>query len=281
MNLKKVFNTLQKISPQLAAQVAFNFISKPPNKKIRTFEKSILEIAIEDTIRFKKFNIKTYKWGKGSKKALLIHGWGGRASNFGAIIPKLIESGYEVISFDGPSHGGSTKKKTSFFDMADLAKLFLQKHNYDLILTHSMGSVVTFTAMGELNYKVNQMIILTSPSKFLEFIELAVIKLGLTTRTTKLLINKVRKTSNTYDPETFKASNVIESLDMKDVTFIHDKLDKIIPIENSRSVSTFIKGSKFIEIEGTGHFKMLWSKKVLKIIEEQILDYSIKGSLNR
>ena len=26
----------------------------------------------------------------------------------------------QVISFDGPSHGDSTKKKTSFFEMADL-----------------------------------------------------------------------------------------------------------------------------------------------------------------
>ncbi|WP_158447898.1 hypothetical protein [Aquimarina longa] len=55
---------------------------------------------------------------------------------------------------------------------------------------------------------------------------------------------------------------------MRDVTFIHDKFDKIIPIEKSKSVSSFIKGAKFIEIEETGHFKMLWSKKVIKIIEE-------------
>ena len=72
MNLKKVFKISQKISSQLTATIAFNFISKPKNKKIRTFEKSILEIATENIIRFKKFNIKTYKWGDGNKKALLI-----------------------------------------------------------------------------------------------------------------------------------------------------------------------------------------------------------------
>ena len=40
-----------------------NFISKPQNKKIRPFEKSILEVATKNTIKFKKFNITTYKWG--------------------------------------------------------------------------------------------------------------------------------------------------------------------------------------------------------------------------
>ncbi|WP_024770992.1 alpha/beta fold hydrolase [Aquimarina macrocephali] len=274
MNLKKTLNILQKISPRLTAQIAFNFISKPKNRKIRAFEKSILEIAIETIIRFKKFNIKTYTWGNGNKKALLIHGWGGRASNFGAIIPELTKNGYKVISFDGPCHGASTKKKTSFFEMSDLVKLFLEKDKYDLIITHSMGSVLAFTAMSSLKYKINQMIILTTPSRFLEFIGLAVVQFGLTTETTKLLINKIKKTTTKYDPVTFKVSTVIKDIEMKDVTFIHDKYDKIIPVEKTKSVSSLFKNSKFIEIEGTGHFKMLWSKKVIKIIEQQILSYN-------
>jgi len=274
MNLKKVFNILQKISPRLAAIIAFDFISKPKRRKIRDFEKSILEIASENTIQFKKFNIKTYKWGSGNKKALLIHGWGGRASNFGAIIPELTKNGYKVTSFDGPCHGASTKRKTSFFEMSDLVKLFLQKDDYDLIITHSMGTVLAFTAMSSLKYKVNQMIVLTSPSKFLEFIGLAVIKFGLTTKTTKLLINKIRKTTTEHDPVTLKARDIVKNVEIKNSTFIHDKFDKIIPIEKTKLVSSFIKNSKFIEIEGTGHFKMLWSKNVIKIIEQQILRYN-------
>jgi esterase/lipase len=276
MNLKKVFKISQKISSQLTATIAFNFISKPKNKKIRTFEKSILEIATENIIRFKKFNIKTYKWGDGNKKALLIHGWGGRASNFGAIIPELTKNGYKVTSFDGPCHGASTKRKTSFFEMSDLVKLFLKKEKYDLIITHSMGTVLTFTAMSSIKYKVNQMIVLTSPSKFLEFIDLAVTQFGLTTKTTKLLINKIRKTTTEYDPITLDAESIVKDIEMKNITFIHDKFDKVISIEKTKNVSSFIKNSKLIEIEGTGHFKMLWSKKVIKIIEQLILNQNTK-----
>ena len=279
MNPKKVFSILQNISPALASQIAFNFISKPKNRKIRTFEKAILEIAEEGEIQFRKFNIKTYKWGKGNKVALLIHGWGGRASNFGAIIPKLIKQGYKVISFDGPCHGASTKKKTNFFEMADLVKLFLQLHEYDLIITHSMGSVFTFTAMDSIQYKVNQMIVLTTPCRFLELVEFADTQFGLTKRTTKLLVDKIKTTTTEYDPLTLKASTLVKDLEMNDVTFVHDVADKIIPMENSKSVSTFIKNSKFIEVEGTGHYKMLWSEKVIEIIEEQVLNYNTRGNI--
>ena len=149
--------------------------------------------------------------------------------------------------------------------------MFLQKEDYDLVITHSMGSVLTFTAMSSLKYKVKQMIILTTPLKFIEFIELAVAEFGLIPKTTKLLINKIRKTTTKYDPLTLNASTIIKDIEMKNVTLIHDKFDKVIPIEKTKSVSSLIKSSKFIEIEGTGHFKMLWSKKVIKIIEQQVL----------
>ena len=274
MNLKIIVKVLQKISPKFTAKLAYNFISKPKNRKIRPFEKSILEIATKTSIRFNNFNIKTYKWGNGNKKALLIHGWGGRASNFGAIIPELTKKGYEVISFDGPCHGASTKKKTSFFEMADLVKLFLEKKPYDLIITHSMGSVFTFTAMNALKYKVNQMIVLTTPHRFLEFIDHAVLHFGLTEKTAKLLIDKVQKTTTEHDIVTLKASNMVKNLNINDINFIHDKFDKIVPIEGSKAVSAAIKNSNLIQIEGTGHYRMLWSKKVITIILDQILKYN-------
>ncbi len=270
MNLKKVLKISQIISPKLTAQLVFNYISKPKNKKIRPFEKSIIEKAEKKTIKFKEFKIKTYKWGNGNKTALVVHGWGGRASNFGAIIPELTKKGYSVISFDGPCHGASTKKKTSFFEMADLVKLFLSKDKFDLIITHSMGSVLTFSAMASLRYNANQMIVLTTPFKFIQFIELAVTQFGLTGVTTDLLINKIRKTTKQFDPLSYGVSTVIEDISVNDITFIHDKDDKTLPIEDTKSVSLLFKNSKFVEIEATGHFRMLWSKKVIEIIKHQI-----------
>ena len=272
MNLKKSIAVLQKISPKLTAQIAFNFISKPEKRKIRQFEKEILEVANKNIFRFNKFDISTYKWSEGNKKALLVHGWGGRASNFGAIIPELIKNNYQVISFDGPCHGDSTRKKTSFFEMANLVKFFLEKDNYDLIISHSMGSVLVFTAMNSLKYKVNKMIALTTPSRFLEFIGLAVNQFGLTKKTTKLLIDKIQKTTTEYNPVSHKVKDVINNIEIKDITFIHDKSDKIISIEKTKQVCSFFSNAKLIEIEETGHFKMLWSKKVINIIGQETLN---------
>ncbi|WP_215939388.1 alpha/beta hydrolase [Zobellia uliginosa] len=269
--MKKTIAILQKISPKLTAKIAFQFISKPKNREMRSFEKLTIDTAEKSSFKFKKFNIKVFKWGSGMKKALVVHGWGGRAANFGAIIPKLMDNGYEITGFDAPCHGASTKRKTSFFEISDVVKLFLQKEKYDLVITHSMGSAFALLAMSNLKYKINQIIVLTTPNRFLEFIGAAVLHFGLTPKTTKLLIDKVRKTSG-YEPMTLKTSEFIKNVEIKLITFIHDKTDKIIAINTSKKVSKSIKTSDFIEIEGTGHFKMLWSKKVVELITDLTSD---------
>ncbi|WP_109097740.1 alpha/beta hydrolase [Aquimarina sp. AU58] len=149
MKFKKSFRTLERISPKLTTKIAFQYISNPRIKKIRPFEKNVLEYAKRSNLKFKDFDIVVYEWGEGEKVVLLVHGWEGRISNFGAIIPVLIEKGYKIIGFDAPCHGNSSKGKTIFFDTSELIEIFLKKNRYDLIVTHSMGSVMTLMVMSK------------------------------------------------------------------------------------------------------------------------------------
>lgn len=269
MTLKTVFKTIEWISPYLTAKIAFNHISNPRVKKFRPFEKPILEHATKSTLKFKKHKIAVYQWGTGEKAALLSHGWEGRASNFGAIIPLLIKKNYTVIGFDAPSHGNSSKRKTSFFDICELIEFFLKKETYNLIITHSMGSVMTLMAMSKLNYRGNQLIVCTTPDKFEDYIEQTVNHFGLTHKTKNALIDLVRK-NTIYEPLALQASIFVKNIMMNKATFIHDKNDKVLNISNSKKVSSQMKNAEFIELENTGHFKLLWSNKTLNIINKRI-----------
>ncbi|KAA1246074.1 alpha/beta fold hydrolase [Aquimarina sp. RZ0] len=269
-NLKLGIRLLEKISPRITAKIIFNYISNPRTKKFRPFEKQIIEEAQRSSINFKGFNIAVYKWGEGKKKALLIHGWEGRASNFGAIIPKLLEYGYQVISYDAPSHGNSTKKKTNFFDIPKLIEVFLKKEQYDLVMTHSGGSVMSLLIMNNLKYSGDKMVLLTVHDKFEDYIEHIIQYFGLTIRTKTAFMNLVRKITP-YEPLDLQASLFVRNIAIKKAIFIHDEEDKIVSVANSKYVSSKMPGSKFFEVKGTGHFKMLWSPKVINIIEEQVL----------
>jgi predicted alpha/beta hydrolase family esterase len=269
MNKKKIFRLIERISPKVTAKIAFHFISNPRAKKFRSFEKPIIEQSKRSSMSFKKFDIAMYEWGKGEKTALLVHGWEGRASNFGAIIPILVKKGYRVVSFDAPSHGNSTKRKTNFFDIPELIEVLLKKETYNLVVTHSIGSVLALMAMNSLRYKGNTLIQCTTPDKFVDYIEETIQHFGLTYKTKEAFVNLVRKTTN-YEPLDMEASLFVKNISFDKAVFIHDKKDRVVKIENSKRVCGQMENAEFIALEKTGHFKMLWSDKLLDIIEEKV-----------
>jgi len=269
MKQKKYIKLLESISPKLTARIAFHFISNPKIKKFRSFEKAIELEAKKSTMQFKKFSIAMYEWGEGEKTALLVHGWEGRASNFGAIIPRLLKKGYKVISFDAPSHGNSTKRKTSFFDIPELIEVILKKETYNLIITHSIGSVLTLMAMNAIKYKGNILIQCTTPDKFEDYIEDTIRYFGLTNKTKNAFISLIRNTTG-HEPLAMQASVFVKNISFNQALFLHDKNDRIINVESSKKVSSKMENAKFMELESTGHFKMLWSEKVLDIIEGHV-----------
>src|SRR6267378_1472357 len=84
------------------------FLRPPPALRQLKRETEILAMAnhAELTLRpgteNREEQIIYYRWGSGSKRVLLVHGWGGRAAQFFALIPRLVDAGFEVIAFDAP-----------------------------------------------------------------------------------------------------------------------------------------------------------------------------------
>lgn len=219
-------------------------------------------------IRYESFEIATYKWGNSDKKALLIHGWEGRAANFGAIVPVLIEKGYEVHSFDSVGHGDSSKKSGTLLDFPRIIMHFLKEKHYDLLLTHSMGSIMTFYALQELQpYQQHKMLVMTTPDTFHERLRQVAKMIGLGEPTVEALIKHIRKNTG-FEPLDLNAHDFVKNIQVNEIHFIHDKADSMIPIQFSHDVQQALGKGNVIEIEGTGHFRMLWSEKVLDLLRQ-------------
>lgn len=108
---------------------------KPPASEtqfIKTAKKFQFEI-------FPHKKIKGYEWGQGPV-IVCIHGWAGRGSQFRKFVNPLIESGFQVVAFDGPAHGRSDGRSTDplEFELAlqEIEKIFTPIAGY---ITHSFG----------------------------------------------------------------------------------------------------------------------------------------------
>ena len=260
---------LEKISPSLVARMGYRVFNNPQSRKFRPFERAILEQAKQQIFTFQNRQMMRYQWGSGSAKALLVHGWEGRASNFGKIIPRLVEKGYTVTSFDCPGHGQSERTENPFLDFAALVKQFLQEESYDLILTHSMGSIITIWNLFELKLPVQQMIVCTTPDTLEDRFAMTVKGLGLTDKTQRAMMQLFTARTG-LNPDDLKGTRFAPDLQFQELLFISDVNDKILPLAWTQAVQEAAPGSELLLLEGTGHFRMLWSEQLVELLDQRI-----------
>jgi len=266
--MKKIVRIASNLFPSLVVSFAYKQLTNPQVRKLRQNELNILEKATKEKYTFEDFEIQLYTWGSGDKKVLLIHGWEGQAGNFSELIEELLANDYTVYAFDGPSHGFSSKGKTSLFEFADLVGILIRKFKVSQLISHSFGGVATTYALfHNKDLQIDKYALLTTPDKFEERIDDVAEMVGITTKVKNLLINRLEKELN-IDVSDFSVSEFVKSINVKQSLIIHDKNDKVIPIHRSKNVHKNWKASQFKEIEGTGHFRILRTEKVINEVIE-------------
>jgi pimeloyl-ACP methyl ester carboxylesterase len=258
-------------APEAFAKKALRHLSNPLLVKPRPFEEEVIKSAKFSTRSFKNFTIAQYRWGFGPKKALLMHGWEGRAANFAALIPLLVDRGYTVIGFDAPSHGNSTKAATSFFDYSELTTEYLNEGPYDLFLSHSFGSVPLSLALSQKpNYPVNRMFVVTSPDRFEDRVIQVIRMMGLPLRAKERLLDHF-ETATQLPVRELGVAHYCKHLKPVRAAVLHGSIDNVLPQEWSKRVADSIQNSEFCIIEGTGHYRILWhpdtQKRLIELIE--------------
>lgn len=260
---QKIVHLLSLILPNTFTRVAFNHISNPQVHKLREHEIHVLNKASQSKIEFKNFDIQTYHWKGTGKKVLLIHGWEGQAGNFADLIEKLIEQDFDVHAFDAPSHGLSSKGKTSLFDFTELTAERILSLNVKTLVSHSFGGVATtYALLQNPGINIDKYALLTTPDKFTERIEDVSNKVGISQKVRRKLTERIELETG-HKIDTLNVSDFVKELHIKEVLILHDIDDKIIPIEQSKHVNKNWGAAKLEEITGTGHFRILRTESVI------------------
>ena len=274
MLLKLYFKCLDLFSPSIGARQIYKLMSKPRVRKLRDFEEKILDNSRKERVKFKNFDIQTYRWGNHENRLVfLVHGWEGQAGNLAGLVDLLLQNKYQVIAFDAPAHGKSSKGKTNLFEFTEFVSSMFKEYHPDVIISHSLGSV---TAAGVLrknrDIHIKQWILVTTPHNFKDTIKDVSDFLGVTNRTINRLIKMVEK----------DAGESIEMLNMKEycgnlknvseALIVHSKEDKVLSVDLARKVHKDFPQSKLFELEGLGHYTILWSEELKEIIATSLTE---------
>lgn len=123
---RKVLRFMWRWAPRLTQRVILRLFFTPLFYRNSAQEAACLEegepfqFFVHDKI------IHAWKWGQGPA-VLMVHGWNGRGAQWCRFVPALVEAGYTAIAIDGPAHGDSTGRFTSYFEFTDTVRTLLTR----------------------------------------------------------------------------------------------------------------------------------------------------------
>lgn len=136
------------VSPTLAGDISYRlFFATSPRMSVSEADAPTHADARRGRLTVRGREVVTYEWGTGSRTALLLHGWRGRASQFAPLVRELRGEGFRVIAFDAPAHGSSSGRSTDIRDWIDAAEQLQAEHGpFVVIVGHSFGALAALTA---------------------------------------------------------------------------------------------------------------------------------------
>jgi pimeloyl-ACP methyl ester carboxylesterase len=278
--LKIIVKMLELVSKKLAAKFVFSLFQKTNPSKVRKIEQRILDSVNRYFLQSQHGKVAVYRWGKGRKTVVLVHGWNARATRFYRIINALRGCGYQVIAFDIPGHGESDGKTATLMDCREIL-LQLQKEygEFEAVVSHSLGSLYSFYALNN-GVRAKKLVAISSVCKFNYLTFRFCSYFGLKKKTIGY-VNKLleglftsEKIWEVYSSD-YNAKN-IES----DVYLIHDSDDDFVELGQSKLISDSINGNNNIYVtNGLGHFRILSDDEVVAKVLEKITYTPLKKGL--
>lgn len=258
---------MNKLEQTISASQAFEYFLTPPRKSPSAKEQKLIEQAEIFSIPTKITNLTAYAWGEGAT-VLIVHGWGGRGTQFGSFIKPLVESGYRVLAFDAPAHGKTPGKQTNGFELAEaIATVAAQESSIDSIIAHSLGATSTALALSKEVF-ARKVICLaslcwlsSSVERFSQILRLSPENKG---ELYHLMENKFGK--DVW--EVVSANRRVANLPIPALLF-HDRQDRDSSLNESKAIASAWKGSQLIVTEGLGHNRILRDEQVV----QQTIDF--------
>ena len=254
---------LQFLSPKLAANFVLKLFKTPfkfkrPKREDKMYQEASKEMLLIPELQK---SIQVYKYGQGTKKVLLIHGWAGRGTQLYKIGENLAKKSYQVISFDATAHGDSEGKTSAMPEyIKSIFEIDKQYGPFEFAIGHSLGGMALLQAVKD-GFTVKKMVTLGSGDSILDICKQFVNRLGLQPKIAYLLKDKMDKVLG-MDSELLSA-NVAAKEVIIPTLVVHDKQDEDVPVSCAHNIRQSLKNGELLITDGLGHRRILIDTKVI------------------
>lgn len=248
--------------PGLTRWLALRLFFAPSGYPTSSVEKACLKQGRPFQIQVNDKTIQGWKWGNGPA-VLLVHGWNGRGIQFHGFIPPLVQAGYTAISIDGPAHGASTGRITSYFEFTDTVRSLLSENrNLGItgIIAHSFGAAAVINAMAKEGLALN-MVWIAPVLRLRELLFNTLDQYGIPRSIYTSLIGEF-ETRFGYHLKSDNPCRLVAGLSGS-AMIVHDVKDRTAPFEASDEQARKHDNISLHATNGLGHRKIMTDAKVI------------------
>ncbi|WP_169545433.1 alpha/beta fold hydrolase [Sneathiella aquimaris] len=259
---------VKKILPILPDTLALRIIGKAAGivkpLDVREFEQAALSQAKPIYLGQKK-QIRAWEWGTGPI-VVLIHGWGGQASQMAPHAMEIAKRGFRCIIFDVTGHGRSSKNYTQwdYFirDITDLSNS-LNEEIYAYI-GHSAGGMTMMAAHHHGRIQAKKLICVCAPS--FPFPPIEGVRRKLNPRASVMSLYKAHISKQFEIPWNQLETSEFYTNPTSKMLLIYDKKDKFVPHTEGDKIHTLHPNSSLVKTEEYGHTRILASEELNTIV---------------
>lgn len=198
------------------------------------------------------------------KKVLLAHGWSGRGTQMPDIAFKLIDSGYEILSFDAPAHGrapGKMSMMPHFIEsILHLEKLY---GPFYAAIGHSLGGMSLLNAVKQ-GLQLEKLVVIGTANSVTHITREFVRNLELPE---KVAVKMKSYFDTKFGEDMDNLSGAFSAKSVKVPTLVvHDVHDVDVHVSSAYEIKDSLENGELYITEGQGHRKVLGDQKVINKI---------------
>jgi pimeloyl-ACP methyl ester carboxylesterase len=264
-NVRFLFETILKraglgtsalLAPGLAGLWAERLFLTPPRPRYPSSEFFDLIDARQSFLRHRGRHIATWRWGSPEAPAvLLVHGWGGRATQMRRFVAHLGGAGYRVIAYDQPAHGLSDGKLTGLPDFADALLAVARHHgNVRAVISHSLGGPATAIALAR-GLAAERAVLISPPSDLVGYSRRFAHWLALPERVRRSMQAAIEERFGVRwsDLEIARVAPLLRA----EALVIHDREDAQVPWKQGAALARHWPRARLMSTRGLGHGRIL------------------------
>src|SRR6185503_7769068 len=185
-------------------------------------------------------------------------------------VDPLLSAGCRVVAYDQPAHGESDGKLTNLLEIAPTMDIIAkQEGNFDVILAHSFGTLITSYALVKRNFPPPaRLVYFGAFNQLMDSLPRFQVLAGLPDEIIEGLRAMIYENFGRDVLESITNESLTPQINIPALMF-HDAADNVTPIDDSRAIARVWKSARLIETEGLSHRGALQSKT----IHEQVIQF--------